>query len=140
MQSVRLVGSWALSLFLAAMFLWLADQTLFPVDPEGAVVFRQLAEVSGFPYWDPTGRVIVACLEIAAAGLLLFPASRLWAAWLCILITTGALVAHVLWLGIEIQLSADPVRTDGGQLFNLALALLASGILLLRILPGRALS
>lgn len=137
MQSVRLVGSWALSLFLAAMFLWLADQTLFPVGPEGAVVFRQLAAISGVAYWDPTGRVMVAALEIAAAGLLLFPATRPWAAWLSILITSGALAAHILWLGVEIQLSADPVRTDGGQLFNLALALLAASILLLRILPPK---
>ncbi|MBU6319159.1 MAG: hypothetical protein KGS00_05860 [Alphaproteobacteria bacterium] len=137
MQSARLVGSWALSLFLAAMFFWLADQTLFPVGSQGAVVFRQLAEISGFPYWDPTGRVIVAGLEILAACLLLIPAARLWGAWLCVFVTAGAIAAHGLWLGIEIQLSADPVRTDGGQLFNLALALFAASILLLRVLPRR---
>ena len=45
MSDARMMGSWVLALFLAAMFLWIADQSLFPGDGQN-VVFPMLAEKS----------------------------------------------------------------------------------------------
>ena len=126
MRAMRHIGSWTLSLFLAAVFLWLADQTLFPVRLEGDVVFTALAAASGVAFWEPTGRVAVAGIEVIAAILLLLPPSRSWGAWLALLVSAGAALAHLLWLGFEIPLGEDPVRTDGGGLLGLLLAILAA--------------
>lgn len=143
MREARMMASWVLALFLTAMFLWIADQSLFP--PAGKnVVFPLLAERSEYYLFEPTGRYVVSLLEVAAALLIFIPPTRRAGAMLAILISAGAVGLHLSpWLGTEVPVSADtlagaPGATDGGQLFYLSLGLLVASLLLFFIHPGRS--
>ncbi len=137
MREIRWMASWVLALFLAAMFVWIADLTLFPAEPGKNVVFPLLAEYSGFPLFEPTGRLAVGLLQVFAALLLLLPFTRRLGAILGLLIAAGAVAAHILWLGLEVPVEQGAAQTDGGQLLYLALALAASALLLVFVHPGR---
>jgi hypothetical protein len=144
MRDARVIASWALALFLAAMLLWIADQTLFP-DEGRNVVFPALAENSGYYLFEPTGRYVVSLLEVFAAILMIVPWTRRIGAGLAILVTAAAVGAHLTpWLGIQIPTSATPVAegaapsTDGGQLFYLSLGLLVASLVLFFVHPGRS--
>jgi hypothetical protein len=144
MRDARVIASWALALFLAAMLLWIADQTLFPNEGRN-VVFPTLAERSGYYLFEPTGRYVVSLLEVVAAVLLILPWTRRIGAGLAILVTAGAVGAHLTpWLGIQIPTSVAPVAdgaappTDGGQLFYLSLGLLVASLVLFFVHPGRS--
>ncbi|MDZ4762810.1 MAG: hypothetical protein SGJ21_17255 [Alphaproteobacteria bacterium] len=138
MRGVRTMASWVLALFLGVMFLWIGDQTLFPPSPGKNVVFPLLSESSGIYLFEPTGRFVVGVLDILAALLVLAPWTRRVGAILAFLIAAGAVAAHALWLGTAIPSEFGSTETDGGQLFNLALALLAASLLLIFVHPGRA--
>lgn len=138
MRGMRQVGSWVLALFLGVMLLWIADLTLFPREPGQNAVFPALAEYSGIPLWEPTGRLVVGLLQVFAALLLIIPAVRRSGAILAGLIALGAVAAHVLWLGPSVPLETGSLETDGGQLLYLALALLAASVLLIFLHPGKA--
>ena len=142
MREARTLASWVLALFLTAMFLWIADQSLFP--PEGRnVVFPLLAERSEYYLFEPTGRYVVSLLEVVAALLIFIPPTRRAGAMLAILISAGAVGLHLSpWLGMEVpvstsELAGGPGATDGGQLFYLSLGLLVASLLLFFIHPGR---
>ncbi len=66
---------------------------------------------------EPFGRIGTGLAEVAASLLLLLPATRIWGALLGIGIMLGAILAHLLFLGIDVQ-------GDGGKLFILALIVL----------------
>ena len=150
MRTLRHLASWALALFLIFMFL---QATLHPLPnpPEGSVklfdppgqniVFATLAQNTGLALLEPTGRVVVAILELIAAFLLLWPWTRRVGALLSFLILAGAVTAHLLpdVLGQEVPLSlaAGEIQTDGGQLFALAIAMLAASMLLSVVHPMR---
>jgi uncharacterized membrane protein YphA (DoxX/SURF4 family) len=142
MREARTMASWVLALFLAAMFLWIADQSLFPAEGKN-VVFPLLAERSEYYLFEPTGRYVVSLLEVLAALLILIPPTRRIGALLAILIAAGAVGLHLSpWLGTEIPASSDalagaPGATDGGQLFYLSIGLLVASLLLFFIHPGR---
>lgn len=137
MRGLRLAGSWVLAAFLAVMFLWIADLTLFPGEASRNVVFPALVEYSGSPYWEPTGRLVVGLLHVIAALLLIMPWTRKPGAVFGGTIALGAVAAHVLWLGPSVPLAAGSSETDGGQLLYLAFALLAASVLLFFLHPGR---
>lgn len=149
MREARLMASWVLALFLTAMFLWIADATLFPATESRNVVFRILAEKSGIALWEPTGRFIVGCADVLAALLIFIPWTRRIGAIMAALISLGAVAMHLTWLGRELPVQTTTIvataanakaggpPTDGGQLFYLALALLASSVLLAVVHPGR---
>jgi hypothetical protein len=143
MRDARVIASWALALFLAAMLLWIADQTLFPNEGRN-IVFPALAEKSGYYLFEPTGRYVVSLLEVLAALLMILPWTRRLGAGLAILVTAGAVGAHLTpWLGIQVPISATPAidgatpSTDGGQLFYLSLGLLVASLVLFFVHPGR---
>ena len=143
MRDARVIASWALALFLAAMLLWIADQTLFPNEGRN-VVFPMLAENSGYYLFEPTGRYVVSLLEVAAALLMILPWTRRIGAGIAILVTAGAVGAHLTpWLGIQVPTSMTPavegaaLPTDGGQLFYLSLGLLVASLVLFFVHPGR---
>lgn len=150
MRELRLMASWVLALFLTAMFLWIADLTLFPPTESKNVVFKILAEKSGIALWEPTGRFVVGCADALAALLIFVPWTRRIGAVLAALISAGAVAMHLTWLGRELpveraqglptatQLKNAITGTDGGQLFYLALALLAAAVLLIVIHPGKS--
>jgi len=149
---VRLIQhffSWALALFLIAMFVQATFHPL-PNPPAGAVkfldpageniVFQTLAERSRYPIFEPTARVFTGILELIAALLLILPFSRRFGAFLSALILFGAVALHSSpWLGREIPLSLAPgeTATDGGALFSLAIAMLVASLLIMVIHPRR---
>lgn len=149
MRAMRQLGSWGLALFLIAMFVQATIHPL-PNPPEGSVklfdppgqniVFATIAANTQIPLFEPTGRILVAVGELLAAFLLLLPMTRRLGAGLSFLILSGAVAFHLMpeILGREVPLSlSDSSATDGGQLFALAIAMLAASMLLMVIHPGR---
>ncbi len=149
MRGVRTMLSWALALFLVAMFVHL---TLHPLpnppagrvlllDPPGEnIVFQTIAERSRFVNVEPGARVVVAYLQLAASLLLLLPWTRRLGAGLAFLVLAGAVGVHLSpWLGRETPLSLDPASalTDGGAQFSLAIAMLVGSLLVMVVHPGR---
>lgn len=149
MRAMRHLGSWGLALFLIFMFVQATIHPL-PNPPEGSVklfdpageniVFATIAAKTGWAIMEPTGRFLVAIAELLAAVLLLLPMTRRLGAVLSFLVLAGAVTAHLLpgVLGREVPVSLDPgAATDGGQLFALAVAMLAASMLLIVVHPGR---
>lgn len=148
MGLVRTVLSWALALFLVAVFVQatihpLADpppgMVKFLDAPGENIVFATIADRSGYAIFEPTGRVLVGLAELLAAALLLLPFTRRFGAVLAFLILAGAVAFHLSpWLGIEVPVSLDAdARTDGGGLFSLAIACLVAALLIIVIHPSR---
>lgn len=149
MRAMRHLGSWGLALFLVFMFVQATIHPL-PNPPEGSVklfdaagqniVFATIAAKTQIPLFEPTGRVVVALAELLAAVLLLLPFTRRSGAVLSFLILSGAVIMHLMpsVLGREIPLSLEAgAGTDGGQLFALAIAMLAASMLLIVVHPGK---
>ncbi len=149
MRFVRTILSWALALFLIAVFV---QATIHPFSPppEGMtkfwdrpgdnIVFATIAERSGIALFEPAGRVLVGVLELVAAFFLLWPFTRRFGAVIAFLILAGAVGFHLSpWLGWEVATSMEPgAPTDGGGLFSLAIACLVGALLIIMIHPGRA--
>ena len=80
MRLFRHIVSWALALFLIAMFVQATIHPL-PNPPEGMVkffdppgeniVFQTIAAKSGISLYEPAGRVVVGLLELVAALFLI---------------------------------------------------------------------
>ena len=139
MYGIRMLGSWILALFLAAMFILIANEILFPDSPEENVVFPSLVAYSGMSLWEPTGRFVIGVAHPVAALLLFIPWTRRLGAIFAIVLSGGALAAHVLWLGTELPVTLDSPagETDGGILFYLAISLFVAAIALLIIHPRK---
>ncbi|HPF24131.1 MAG: hypothetical protein R3C08_06230 [Hyphomonas sp.] len=149
MRIFRHLISWALALFLIAMFIQ-ANIAPLPDPPEGAVklfdapghniVFQTIAERSGVSLFEPAGRFVIGITELIAALLLLFPYSRRVGAAIAALVSGMAIGFHLSpWLGREIPVSLDPAntQTDGGLLFMLAIVMLVASLLVMVVHPGR---
>jgi len=112
-----------LDLFCRIVAALILAQTLFfkfSAAPESRFIFAKLGAES----W---GRIGSGLLELVAVILLFFPGSAHLGAGIALAAMTGAVVAHIFFLGIE-------VRGDGGLLFFLAIvtALCSSVVLVLR--------
>lgn len=96
-------------------------QTLFfkfSASPESVYIFSTLGV-------EPWGRIGSGVMELIAGILLLIPRTTVWGALLGIGIMAGAVLSHLMVLGIE-------VMGDGGQLFIYALiTLICCGILMI---------
>lgn len=117
-QNFKLTFSWILRGVAAAIML----QTLFfkfTAAPESVYIFSKLGI-------EPWGRIGTGVIELIASVLILLPKTKLLGAFLGIFIMFGAVLSHLLILGIE-------VKEDGGQLFIYALLVLFSCLLLLWI-------
>lgn len=150
MRILRDLAGWALALFLIFMFVQATIHPL-PNPPEGSVklydaagqniVFATIAKNTGWAIVEPTGRVLVAILELLAAFFLLIPMWRRFGAALSFMILAGAVGAHIMpdILGRELPLSlaVGETATDGGQLFALSIAMLAASMLLIVVHPGK---
>jgi putative oxidoreductase len=113
------VMSWSLQLIVAGILL----QTLFfkfTGAEESVYIFSTLGI-------EPWGRIGSGIAELAAAVLLLVPATVVIGAVLSAGVISGAIVSHLTVLGIEVQ-------GDGGLLFALAVVVfvLSLAILLIR--------
>lgn len=89
----------------------------FTAHPDSVYIFSTL-------HIEPFGRIGTGLAEVAASLLLLLPATRIWGALLSLGIMLGAILAHLLFLGIDVQ-------GDGGKLFILALIVLLCASVLL---------
>lgn len=145
MREARTLGSWALGLFLAAMLVWIAVDTLAP--PAGARnhLFPLFAETSGIAYFEPTGRLAAGLLEIIAALLIVIPATRRIGAFLGLLLMAflAALVGQLMMIGVAIPVDTvgeggkvATASVDPSMLFYLTLGLVIAAILLVIVHPG----
>ena len=108
--------SWVAQLVVAGILL----QTLFfkfTGAEESVYIFSTLGA-------EPWGRIGSGVAELVAAGLLLYPPTAAIGAFVAIGLMTGALLSHLLFIGIE-------VRGDGGLLFALAVVVLAASAIVL---------
>jgi uncharacterized membrane protein YphA (DoxX/SURF4 family) len=108
--------SWILRLLVAILML----QTLFfkfTAAPESVYIFSTLK-------MEPWGRLLTGIAELVASILILYPSTIAFGALLGLGIMSGAMLSHLLVLGIEIQ-------GDGGQLFLYAVLVWISCLMLL---------
>jgi putative oxidoreductase len=115
--------SWVLQVAVAGILL----QTLFfkfTGAEESVYIFSSVGKFIGVSAVEPWGRIGSGVLELIASILLLIPATASLGAILTIGVMAGAVVSHLLILGIA-------VKGDGGLLFGLALAALTGSVIVL---------
>jgi hypothetical protein len=118
-----MVVSWALQFAVAGILL----QTLFfkfTGAEESVYIFSSIGKFLGVAGVEPWGRIGSGVLELTASILLLIPATTSLGAMITIGVMAGAIVSHLVILGIE-------VKGDGGLLFGLALAALTASVIVL---------
>lgn len=115
-MNIKLIASWALRLIVAGILL----QTLFfkfAAAPESVYIFTQIG-------LEPVGRIGSGIAELIFAVLLLIPRTVWMGALGSMGVISGAILAHLTGLGIEVQ-------GDGGLLFALAVVVfVGSGVIL----------
>lgn len=145
MREARTLGSWVIALFLAAMLVWVAVDTLAPAAGTKNHLFPLFAETSGIAYFEPTGRFVIGVLEILAALLILIPPTRRIGAFLGLLLMAvlAALVVQLMMLGVQIPVDTvgeggkvATAETDASMLFYLTLGLVVAAIVLIVVHPG----
>ena len=87
--------------------------------PESVYIFETLG-------LEPHGRIGSGIAELIAAILLLIPKTAWAGAGLSLGIISGAIIAHLSQLGIEVQ-------GDGGYLFFLAVVVFVTSVIVLRM-------
>lgn len=115
--------SWVMQLAAAGILL----QTLFfkfTGADESVYIFSSLAEFVHVPAVEPWGRIGSGVMELIAAMLLLIPATAVFGAILAIGLMAGAILTHLLVLGID-------VRGDGGLLFGLGVAVVVASLVVI---------
>lgn len=108
--------SFVLRCIIAIIFL----QTLyfkFTAQPESVYIFNKLG-------LEPFGRIDTAFIELIASLFILFPKTKLIGILISLITILGALLSHLLILGIEIN-------NDGGLLFYLALTIFIFVVILI---------
>jgi len=115
--------SWFLQLLVAGVLL----QTLFfkfTGAEESVYIFTSVGRFLNIAGVEPWGRIGSGVIELVASVLLLVPATVSIAAIVVIGVMSGAILSHLLILGIE-------VKGDGGLLFGLAVTALAGSAIVL---------
>ena len=118
LSKTQLGLSWVLQLAAAGILL----QTLFfkfTGAAESVYIFTTLGA-------EPWGRIGSGVVELIASVLLLVPATASLGAMLALGVMAGAILSHLMVLGIE-------VKGDGGLLFGLALIVFACSATVLTI-------
>lgn len=108
-MKVKVIFDWIVRIVAALILL----QTLyfkFTAHPESVALFTKLG-------LEPWGRIGTGVIELVAGILLLIPATAFIGAMLGIGLMAGAIMSHLMVIGIE---SAG----DGGQLFVLAIVVM----------------
>lgn len=144
-MNARRIASWTLALGLAGAFVFMVGLPKF-MGPSPNPIFALIAGRSGIDLFEPYVRYATGAGELAAAALLIWPASRRLGALLAGAISLGAIGFHLSpWLGVRIpdmaplsellqqgvsvaEIDAMGLATDGGALFATALAFLAVSI------------
>ncbi len=146
MREARTLGSWVIALFLAAMLVWVAVDTLAPAVGTKNHLFPLFADTSGIAWFEPTGRFAFGALEVLLALLLLIPLTRRFGAILSVLLMTALAALIIQLMMLQIQIPVDTVgeggavtttETDPGTLFYLVIGLLVASLALIFIHPGK---
>ena len=119
------VLSWLMQLMVAGILL----QTLFfkfTGADESVYIFSTVGSFVHVPGVEPWGRIGSGVVELAASLLLLVPGTAALGALVAIGVLGGAILSHLVVLGIDVQ-------GDGGLLFGLALAAFAGSVVVLVI-------
>src|SRR5947199_10106672 len=123
LSRAQTVLSWCLQLAVAAILL----QTLFfkfTGAEESVYIFTTVGRFLNIAGVEPWGRIGSGVVELVASLLLIVPATASIGAILTIGVMAGAILSHLVILGID-------VKGDGGLLFGLALtAFVGSAIVL----------
>jgi uncharacterized membrane protein YphA (DoxX/SURF4 family) len=148
------VLSWSFGLGLAALLLAMSFQKFLGLDPNP--VFGLIEARSGIGFFEPGLRYVTAVLELLAAALVLWPATRKRGAQLGLLVAAGAIAFHLSpWLGWQVpkpgplsqalaqglsaqQIDALNLPTDKGAMFLLALAIAALAVVSIFVERGLA--
>jgi putative oxidoreductase len=123
LSKAQTVVSWLLQLAVAGILL----QTLFfkfTGAEESVYIFNTVGQFLSIAGLEPWGRIGSGVVELIASLLLVVPATASIGAILTIGVMAGAILSHLVVLGIE-------VRGDGGLLFGLALAAFIGSALVL---------
>jgi hypothetical protein len=115
--------SWLLQITVAVILL----QTLFfkfTGADESIYIFSTVGRFVGLAGVEPWGRIGSGVIELIAAILLLVPATVSVGAVLVMGVMAGAIMSHLVILGIE-------VKADGGLLFALAVTAFAGSAIVL---------
>jgi hypothetical protein len=110
----QILLSWFLQLAVAGILL----QTLFfkfTAAEESVYIFSTVGRFLNLAGVEPWGRIASGVLELIASLLLIVPATASSGAILTMGVMAGAILSHVVILGID-------VKGDGGLLFGLAVA------------------
>lgn len=113
-MKVKIIFDWIVRIVAAVILL----QTLyfkFTAHPESVALFTKLG-------LEPWGRIGTGVIELIAGILLLIPATAFIGAVLGIGLMAGAIMSHLMVIGIE---SAG----DGGQLFVLAIVVMLCSVI-----------
>lgn len=146
MREARTLGSWVIALFLAAMLVWVAVDTLAPAAGTKNHLFPLFADTSGIAWFEPTGRFAFGVLEVVLALLLLIPFTRRFGAILSVLLITALAALVIQLMMLQIQIPVDTVgeggvvtttESDPGALFYLVIGLLVASLALIFIHPGK---
>jgi hypothetical protein len=114
LSKAQTVVSWLLQLAVAGILL----QTLFfkfTGAEESVYIFSTVGRFLGIAGFEPWGRIGSGVVELIASLLLIVPATASIGAILTMGVMAGAILSHLVVLGIE-------VKGDGGLLFGLAVA------------------
>jgi hypothetical protein len=123
LSKAQAVVSWALQLAVAGILL----QTLFfkfTGAEESVYIFSTVGRFVGVAGVEPWGRSGSGIVELIASLLLLAPATASIGAILTMGLMGGAIMSHLVVLGID-------VHGDGGLLFGLALTAFIGGAIVL---------
>jgi len=101
-----------ISAIIAAIILLQTLYFKFTAHPDSVYIFSTLGV-------EPYGRIGLGIMELIAGVLLIVPRTTVIGALLALGLIFGAVASHLFILGIEVQ-------NDGGALFMLALAVLAT--------------
>lgn len=137
-MKARKIASWTLALGLAGAFVFMVGLPKL-VGPSPNPIFALIAGRSGIDLFEPYVRYATGAGEVAAAALLIWPASRRLGALMAGAISLGAVGFHLSpWLGVRIpemgvlvallqqgksvaEIDAMSLPTDGGALFATAI-------------------
>jgi hypothetical protein len=129
LSKAQTVLSWFLQLAVAGILL----QTLFfkfTGAEESVYIFSTVGRFLNIAGVEPWGRITSGVLELIASLLLIVPATASIGAILTIGVMAGAILSHLVVLGID-------VKGDGGLLFGLALTAFVGSAIVLGLRRGQ---
>lgn len=125
LSRAQTILSWFLQLAVAGILL----QTLFfkfTGAEESVYIFSTVGRFLNIAGVEPWGRIGSGVLELIASVLLIVPATASFGAILTMGVMAGAILSHLVILGID-------VKGDGGLLFGLALAAFVGSAIVLAL-------